>query len=70
MLDSFEHVGPNGKRNLIFLLKLQDVCMVFEVLGSNLLDLIKRYNYRGIPIPIVKNLCKNILTGIKTFTKC
>ena len=26
------------------------VCMVFEVLGDNLLALIKRYDYRGIPL--------------------
>ena len=26
------------------------VCMTFEVLGDNLLALIKRYNYRGIPL--------------------
>jgi serine/threonine-protein kinase SRPK3 len=38
--------------------------MVFEVLGSNLLDLIKRYDYRGIPIPVVKSLCKQILIGL------
>lgn len=30
--DSFEHAGPHG----------QHVCMVFEVLGDNLLSLIKR----------------------------
>eukprot|EP00959_Pyramimonas_sp_CCMP1952_P343848 7202367-Pyramimonas_sp.AAC.1 len=32
LLDSFEHVGPHGVH----------VCMVFEVLGDNLLTLIKR----------------------------
>ena len=38
--------------------------MVFEQLGSNLLDLIKLYNYRGIPIPIVKYITKQILIGL------
>ena len=32
LLDSFEHTGPHGEH----------VCMVFEVLGDNLLALIKR----------------------------
>ena len=32
--------GPNGTH----------VCMCFEVLGDNLLALIKRYDYRGIPM--------------------
>lgn len=38
--------------------------MIFEVLGDNLLSLIKQYNYRGIPIPVVQRLSKQILTGI------
>ena len=36
MYDSFEHMGPHGRH----------VCMVFEVLGDNLLSLIKQYDYR------------------------
>eukprot|EP00854_Cymbomonas_tetramitiformis_P011831 gene11831-13967_t len=51
LLDHFEHHGINGRH----------VCMVFEVLGDNLLTLIKRYNYRGIPIPIVKKLAREML---------
>lgn len=48
-----------------------DICMVFEVLGSNLLDLIKYYNYEGIPIPVVKSICKQILIGLDYLhTKC
>jgi hypothetical protein len=44
LLDCFDHAGPNGVH----------VCMVFEMLGCNLLSVIKRYDYRGIPIPVVK----------------
>jgi len=33
LLDNFEHSGPNGKH----------MCMVFEILGENLLTVIKRY---------------------------
>lgn len=40
------------------------MCMVFEVLGSNLLDLIKRYNYRGIPVSVVKSITKQMLIGL------
>jgi len=54
LLDDFEHKGPNGKH----------MCMVFEVLGSNLLDLIKYYNYRGVPLQIVKSICKQVLIGL------
>lgn len=41
-----------------------DVCMVFEMLGDNLLTLIKYYNYRGVPMPIVKRLTKDILEAL------
>jgi serine/threonine-protein kinase SRPK3 len=54
LLDSFEHKGPNGTH----------VCMVFEVLGENLLGLIKRWNHRGIPMPIVKQIVKQVLLGL------
>eukprot|EP00798_Chlamydomonas_sp_ICE-L_P015743 gene15743-21864_t len=54
LLDSFEHSGPHGVH----------VCMIFEVLGDNILSLIRRYNYKGIPIPIVKNLARQMLIGL------
>lgn len=38
--------------------------MVFEMLGDNLLTLIKYYNYRGVPMPIVKRLTKDILEAL------
>lgn len=54
LLDQFEHKGPNGMH----------VCMVFEVLGENLLGLIKRWNHRGIPMPLVKQITKQVLLGL------
>jgi serine/threonine-protein kinase SRPK3 len=54
LLDSFTHKGPNGNR----------VCMVFEVLGENLLGLIKRWNHRGIPMQLVKQITKQVLLGL------
>ena len=54
LLDSFNHKGPNGMH----------VCMVFEVLGENLLGLIKRWNHRGIPMPLVKQITKQVLLGL------
>ena len=52
--DSFFHTGPNGRH----------MCMVFSVLGCNLLSVIKAFNYRGIPIPVVKNMIKGICKGL------
>ena len=40
--------GPHGSH----------VCMVFEVLGFSLLSLIKHYDYRGIPLQVVKFIAK------------
>lgn len=38
--------------------------MVFEVLGENLLGLIKRYQHRGVPAHIVKQITKQVLLGL------
>lgn len=54
LLDSFTHKGPHGNH----------VCMVFEVLGENLLGLIKRWNHRGVPMPLVKQITKQVLLGL------
>jgi len=52
--DSFFHTGPNGRH----------MCMVFSMLGCNLLSVIKAFNYRGIPIPVVKNMIRGICRGL------
>jgi len=39
-------------------------CMVFEIMGVNLLDIIKRYNYKGVPMHICRILAKQILIGL------
>ncbi|KAK3146087.1 hypothetical protein QOZ80_3BG0261460 [Eleusine coracana subsp. coracana] len=54
LLDHFKHSGPNGNH----------VCMVFEFLGDNLLTLIKYTNYRGMPLPMVKEICRYVLIGL------
>jgi len=37
---------------------------VFEILGVNLLEVIKRYNYKGAPLPIVRQMVKQCLIGL------
>ena len=54
LYDSFTHEGPNGTH----------VCMVFDVLGDNLLTLIKRYDYLGVPLLGVKSLTRSVLRGL------
>jgi hypothetical protein len=50
LLDDFKISGVNGTH----------VCMVFEVLGHNLLKLIIRSNYRGIPLKNVKVIVRQV----------
>ncbi|KAF9909911.1 serine/threonine protein kinase, CMGC group [Linnemannia zychae] len=54
LLDHFMHRGPNGLH----------VCMVFEVLGENLLSVIKRYRHQGIPIHLVRQIIRQVLMGL------
>jgi serine/threonine-protein kinase SRPK3 len=54
LLDTFTHKGPNGIH----------VVMVFEVLGENLLGLIRKYKHRGIPIVFVKQIAKQLLLAL------
>ncbi|KAL4427663.1 hypothetical protein ABPG75_001752 [Micractinium tetrahymenae] len=61
MIDWFEHVGPHGRH----------VCMVFEVLGDNLLTLIRLYDHRGIPLPVVRHLARQLLVALDYLhTRC
>ncbi len=54
LLNSFVYNGANG----------QHFVMVFEILGVNLLEIMKRYDYKGIPIPLVRRMAKQILIGL------
>lgn len=54
LLNSFIHHGPNGKHFV----------MVFEILGVNFLEIIKRYDYKGVPIPLVRKLTRQCLVGL------
>lgn len=55
LLDHFYVRGPNGKH----------ICMIFEVMGANLLKVIKHYKYKGIPIPLVKVIARQVLEGLR-----
>ncbi|GMM29037.1 hypothetical protein DAMA08_017530 [Martiniozyma asiatica (nom. inval.)] len=54
LLDYFDHKGPNGTH----------ICMIFEVLGENLLSLIRRYKHKGLPILFVKQITKQVLLAL------
>ena len=61
ILDNFTHDGPNGKH----------ICMNIELGGSNLLDLIKYYDYKGIPMDQSKMISREVLKALDFIhTKC
>ncbi|XP_073813255.1 SR splicing factor protein kinase [Musca autumnalis] len=60
LLDDFKITGVNGTH----------ICMVFEVLGDNLLKLIRKSNYRGIPIENVKTITRQVLEGLDYLHTC
>jgi len=54
LLNCFLHECQHGKHFV----------MVFQILGVNLLEVIKRYNYKGVPFPIVRVMAKQLLMGL------
>ena len=54
LYDYFETIGPNGVH----------VCMVFETIGPNALTLIKKYDFKGVPLRIVRKLTAHCLVGL------
>lgn len=61
LLDDFKITGIHGSH----------ICMVFEVLGHNLLKYIIKSSYRGISIPMVKSIIRQTLMGLNYIhTKC
>jgi serine/threonine-protein kinase SRPK3 len=54
LLNSFLHYGPNGKHFV----------MVFEIMGVNLLEVIKAFEYKGVPIPLTRIIAKQTLIGL------
>ena len=54
LLNSFIYHGQNGRH----------FCMVFEIVGVTLLELIKRYNYKGRPLTYIRIIAKQVLIGL------
>jgi serine/threonine-protein kinase SRPK3 len=54
MFDQFFHNAQNGRHSV----------MAFEVLGKNLLSPIKKYGYKGIPVRMVREICRQTLIGL------
>eukprot|EP00928_Gymnodinium_smaydae_P048576 TRINITY_DN32492_c0_g1_i1.p1 TRINITY_DN32492_c0_g1~~TRINITY_DN32492_c0_g1_i1.p1 ORF type:complete len:677 (+),score=151.55 TRINITY_DN32492_c0_g1_i1:75-2105(+) len=51
----FWHSGPNGRHK----------CLAFEVMGENLLSLVKYHNYDGLDFPTVRRIARHTLLGLE-----
>jgi serine/threonine-protein kinase SRPK3 len=54
LLNAFIYRGPYGHH----------FCMIFEILGVNLLEIIKRYQYKGVPINLARKIARQCLIGL------
>lgn len=54
LLNSFLFKGPYGNH----------FCMVFEILGVNLLEVLKRYEYKGVPLNLAREISRQVLIGL------
>ena len=54
LLDEFRHAGPHGVH----------VCLVFEVMGEDLVALVRRYCEEKLPVHLVKQVARQLLLGL------
>ncbi|CAD7926910.1 unnamed protein product [Amoebophrya sp. A25] len=55
----FWHMGPNGKH----------MCLIFELLGENLLALVKYTKYGGLPLSWVRKIARQVLQACDHLAK-
>lgn len=54
LLNAFLYKGPYGNH----------FCMVFEILGINLWEILKKYDCKGLPVKVVKEITRQVLMGL------
>lgn len=55
LLDKFVLWGPNGKH----------YCLVFEMMWKDVLYLIRKFNYKGLPVKLIKVIAYQVLCGME-----
>jgi dual specificity protein kinase YAK1 len=56
-------------RLMYYFMHQSHLCLVFEMLGSNLYELLKKRQFRGLPLGVVKSLLRQAIDGIKLLGK-
>jgi serine/threonine protein kinase len=56
--------------NLVCYFMYKDhLCLVFELLGLNLYEVLKKRQFRGLPLPMVRSVVKQAVGGVKELAK-
>lgn len=59
---------PNNEKHIVRLMETFEyqghICLVFELLGMSLLDLLTQNTFRGLPLSVVQRFTKQILTAL------
>lgn len=70
--DGTSELSSNGDaiiRLMYYFMHQSHLCLVFEMLGSNLYELLKKRQFRGLPLGVVKTLLRQAIDGIKLLGK-
>eukprot|EP00978_Attheya_sp_CCMP212_P016240 scaffold42342_cov52-Attheya_sp.AAC.4 len=54
---------------LCYFMHNSHLCLVFELLGLNLYEVLKRRQFRGLPIGVVRSLLKQAIYGVKELSQ-
>lgn len=50
---------------LCYFMYRSHLCLVFELLGLNLYEVLKRRQFRGMPLPVVRSIVRQAIEGVK-----
>lgn len=72
-IDVFTALNDVRKENMVrlqcYFMYHHHLCLVFELLGVNLYEVLKKRQFRGLPLPIVRSLVQQALDAVKDLSQ-
>lgn len=72
-IDVFTALSDVQKENMVrlqcYFMYHHHLCLVFELLGANLYEVLKKRQFRGLPLPIVRSLLQQAMDGVKDLSQ-
>jgi dual specificity protein kinase YAK1 len=72
-IDVFTALSDVKKENMVrlqcYFMYNHHLCLVFELLGVNLYEVLKKRQFRGLPLPIVRSLLQQVLDSVKDLSQ-